>query len=296
MTPDAFLILCRAARDSLALFLTGSLLFAGWLAPRELGNALSARLGKFWAWGSVFTTVIVVATLPAEVSEVGDGWQDAFSPTLSKAVLVDTTIGQAWIIQAVAGVCLILLTWRKCGAVLSVIPACVLLTATALTGHVRMIGVGAMFFQAVHLLAGGFWCGGLIPVAMLVSDTRKKKWDCSMQVALARYSAAGHIAVLLVLLTGSGLGLNILGGWPKHVTVYSTLLILKLGLTSGMICIACVNRYVYVKNLRQKRNITTNLEYLQRGTIAEIAFAVAVIAIVAVAGRMDPTTLSLPTN
>lgn len=117
-----------------------------------------------------------------------------------------------------------------------------------------------------------------------------------MQVALARYSAAGHIAVLLVLLTGSGLGLNILGGWPKHVTVYSTLLILKLGLTSGMVCIACVNRYVYVKNLRQKRNITVSLKYLQRGTIAEIALSIAVIAIVAVAGRMDPTILSLPTN
>lgn len=52
MTPDAFLILCRAARDSLALFLTGSLLFAGWLAPRKLGNALSAAWESFGHGGA----------------------------------------------------------------------------------------------------------------------------------------------------------------------------------------------------------------------------------------------------
>lgn len=91
MTPDAFLILCRAARDSLALFLTGSLLLqGGWLRANSETHSLPAW--ESFGHGERFTTVIVVATLPAEVSEVGDGWQDAFSPTLSKAVLVDTTI------------------------------------------------------------------------------------------------------------------------------------------------------------------------------------------------------------
>ena len=101
-----------------------------------------------------------------------------------------------------------------------------------------------------------------------------------------RYSTMGHVAVFAVLVSGVVNSALILG--PQILDVASTyqqLLLVKVAAVAVMVGVALFNRYVLVPRLRQPGNA---LSGLRTGTVIEIVTALAVIALVAWFGTIEP--------
>src|SRR5262249_51238261 len=66
-------------------------------------------------------------------------------------------------------------------------------------------GLGHEINQSVHLLAGGIWLGGLVPLLWVVARaqrSRSQEWVSLLRSALPQFSHMGYAAVGFVALTG----------------------------------------------------------------------------------------------
>ncbi len=98
----------------------------------------------------------------------------------------------------------------------------------------------------------------------------------------------GHIAVALVLLSGTANTLLVVGHLPTDWrSPYQAKLLLKIGLVAIMTLTAIVNRYVFVPLLQGKNGWAESA--LQAGAIFELLLGTGVIGLVASFGTEDPS-------
>jgi putative copper resistance protein D len=99
--------------------------------------------------------------------------------------------------------------------------------------------------QALHLLAAGFWIGGLLAIA-----TRPSGGGPQWRAALMNFSFIGHAAVAVVILSGVLIGFVILGGQAAPWSfAYLTVLAVKVALVMAMTGFALYNRYYLVPRI-----------------------------------------------
>ena len=101
MSPEATLALCRFALDAAAT-LWGAFAYLGFLVPRDLALDVGDRLRSFRVRGAAVAAASSAALLPIQVATLADGWPDAINPGILSAVLTDTGVGRAWIVQFAA--------------------------------------------------------------------------------------------------------------------------------------------------------------------------------------------------
>ena len=221
ITPEVGLDLCRFLHDAAAMLLWGALAYLAALVPAPLASVVDRRLRVFRVAAIAVAVATTAAALPLEAAYVGNGWPDAFDlPTLT-AVLFDTGIGSAWMVQAALALLLIAAAaaspkaWRQ---VATAIAAGILLASLALTGHAVMhgglVGIGQRINDALHVLAGGAWLGALVPLLIVMPGLGDPARRDAARAALNRFSVAGHGAVALVIATGVANTFLILGHWP----------------------------------------------------------------------------------
>ncbi|WP_246662542.1 CopD family protein [Rhizobium sp. P44RR-XXIV] len=137
------------------------------------------------------------------------------------------------------------------------------------------------------MLTGGGWLGALVPLIPILRLLSRPECRTEAQLALRRFSTAGHWAVALVILSGIVNTILILKRLPTDwSSPYQTLLAIKIALVAGMSLLAIVNRYVFVHWM--SRNSSRALQALRIGSIAEIVIGFVVIGLVAVFGMMEP--------
>ncbi len=292
MTPDAANILCRFVFDGAALFLWGSAAYLWLLVPEGLSGSLWARL-RLWRIAAVALIVLAtLASLPVRSAMLGDGWADGLDAGVIGAMLTGTSIGTAWIWQALFAVLLLAVTCvprrRKIAA--TAVVSGLLLCGLALTGHAAMNSGGLRLLHRandmLHVLAGGAWLGALVPVVMVLSRLGDRTDGADALTALIRFSRAGHAAVALVILSGVANSLLILGGLPLDWSVaYQRLLAAKIGLALLMMLIAVFNRYWLVPRMGRTKSAASALVV---GTLAEVVLAAGVVALVAWFGTLEP--------
>ena len=294
MTSTAVVLaFCRFGLDAAALLLFGSSAYLAWLVPRPFADEVAARTGRATAAAVLVALVSTVARLPVEVATIGDGWRDAVDPTQVIGVLQDTSVGQAWTAQAAAATLLALVQavparWRLTATA----PAAGLLLASqSLGGHAAMhegpLGLLHRANDAAHLLCAGAWLGALWPVLVILNRDWRSERRHEARAALQAFSRAGHVAVALVLATGTLNAALVLGRWPTEPSSpYQTVLDLKVLCTAAMVALALINRYLVVPRLNDRRGAAANL---RRATLVEIALGLLVVALVATLGHMDPT-------
>ena len=159
----------------------------------------------------------------------------------------------------------------------------VALAAPALTGHTRAASPEALVVavDALHLVAGAVWLGGLVAIALVLSDLAAR--DDSGAVALSRFStcASGVLAVLLV--TGTFGAWRIAGSWGALLdTGYGGLLLVKVLLVLVAVAIAAWNRFSLLPRLRdasRRRERRDAAGLLVRTTLAEAGVLVAVLLV-----------------
>ncbi|BCQ45536.1 membrane protein [Erwinia rhapontici] len=225
----------------------------------------------------------------------GDGWQDTLEGDIWLAVL-QTQFGRAWQWQLALAVlcCLVLLFRRRLsgqGCQQTVLLLAVLqLSGLAFTGHAAMLdgwsGVFQRANQTVHLLSAAFWAGGLLPVVYLMRAARSPEHRYDAICTMMRFSRYGHLAVMLVVISGVINALLLLG-WPlASFRLYSQLLVLKSLLVGVMMGIALFNRYWLVPRF-QHSGAGAQQSFIT-STLVEIALAAAVLLVVGIFATLEP--------
>ena len=104
--------------------------------------------------------------------------------------------------------------------------------------------------------------------------------DAQIIKTMKRFSRYGHVAVVLVVITGVISAISILPQWPMVYSgsEYQSLLWFKIILVMGMIMLASINRYYIVPRIKQKGQVNyliiNSWVELLLGTMAILAVAI----------------------
>lgn len=263
-------------------------------------------LGR-WLWGSAALGAVLslagLVMLAAGMAGVPLASVDLASV---ETILGGTSVGIAWLFRVVAVtiafVAAIALR-RRPAVALSLIAgaAAVALGSLAWGGHGAMddgaVGWFHLAADIVHLWAAGIWVGALFALSLLVFR-RQAAVDRDHLIlshrALDGFSRAGTLSVGAIVLTG------LINSWlligPTNITrlpasLYGQLLIAKLFLFGAMSALAAANRFRLVPAF--ERSLATGdhadtLRALRRSLTIETGCAIAVLAIVAWLGTLEP--------
>lgn len=285
----AALVLCRWAHYSAALLIFGASSFVWLLAPPGLSVRLTPPFRAYATGAAGIVVATMVAWLVLEAGTMGDGWPDTVRPDTIVAVLFDTDFGRAWQVHGAASVLLAIAVASGRPSVVCPVAALVL-ASLGFVGHalIQSAGIGWLLRAnlALHLLAAGFWLGGLWPLlaTMRLADDP----DLRVQAieALRRFSTLGHVVVAAVVVTGIA-NTSLISGESIFETgsAYTGLLALKVAVVAMMIVLALINRYWLVPHLRSRPD---NARSILRNSVIEIGLGGLAVGLVSVFGLLDP--------
>lgn len=236
---------------------------------RDKAIAVSTRriLGGLWI-GIFLLAVNSVLGLLLQASDVFD---TSFVSSLSPGVLVQvlrTGYGRSWILQAgslVAITVILLLLYRRVKRESSaqhpvlwwagLLAGAALLIAPSWTGHAMVSREHfrlAVVTDWLHLLAGGFWVGGLFHLALtcpaVLSTIAKDHRPSALHHVIRLFTRTAMPSVALLLLAGL---YNTWAHVPNlralWVTPYGQALLVKLSLVLLMLVLGAINNYHFGK-------------------------------------------------
>ena len=216
-------------------------------------------------------------------SATGTAWEARVAALVVASIAALVAAGRAALLGLVAfaaGVALATLAWAGHGAMDE--------------GAVGWVHLGA---DILHLLAGGAWAGALLGLVLLVARPAGRVDAAHLTLthrALHGFGLVGTIMVGTIAVTG------IVNAWllvgvanlPNlAATVYGQLLIAKLVLFGAMLTLASFNRFRLTPAF--ERSITAvdhhgALRALRRSLAVEASCAVAILALVAWLGTLEP--------
>lgn len=260
----------------------------GWTA------VLDARLSRLLVLAALIALLSAGGWLLLVGAEMGGPWADAIRPHIIRIVLTETEFGHLWLGRLPLALAILLIAWRTRGAsaTLGVLSA-VLLASLAMTGHAVMntgwLGVAHEVNQAVHLLAAGFWLGGLVPLGLLLASSEASRTNGSARIgALRWFSDVATIAVMWVL--GSGIvNAWMLVGSPSDDSDYQITLLVKLALVGTIVTSALINRLVLLPPLVAGGDAA--YARMERNVKLEIALGALIVAAASVLGNLPPPAM-----
>lgn len=248
MLLTACYVLLRFAHFAGLMLLLGCTVWHLMLTPAPLNRFLARRLRPLWQSAAAGTLLSALLMLFCQAGVMGNGWADTLQPELWLAVL-GTQLGAVWLwqlIMAAASLILVFTSARKMQAYLFILTLAQLILL-ADTGHATLhqdlTGVIQRVSQAIHLVSGGFWVGGLVPAVFCLRLAQKRVWRTAAIRAMINFSYYGHLAVAAVIITGLVNSL-LIAGWPLPLdSLWFRLLLLKVALVAVMAGLALFNRY-----------------------------------------------------
>jgi putative copper resistance protein D len=304
---DAF-ALVRAVHLAATIVASGTVCFTAMIvepairqSSRHEGSPLADRL--FSRMRLLFRIGLILAVLS------GAGWFlfvaadisdrspfDVFSDDIAVSVLIDTQFGRIWLARLAFGVLLFLVTPFRPGAfgwpIIGLALAACLLVSLAWIGHagatVGTAGDLHLLSDILHFAAAGAWVGGLVPLALLIAETRREDDRVAgslMTIAVNRFSVLGVVSVAAILATGVVNKCLLIGSAAAlYDTEYGRLLTLKVMLFAAMISIAAINRFHLSPQLPADRPSSN----LARNCWIEAALGLGVIGIVGMLTLLPP--------
>ncbi|OAT47166.1 copper resistance protein D [Proteus hauseri ATCC 700826] len=294
MTPEDVYILCRFSHFVAVMFVFGLSFSAAILARDKFIPLIQVRLRPALAICTITLFITTFLWLVVLSGIMGDGWDDAWSFNIWKAVL-NTTFGQVWqwqLVLSTLALFMLFIHQRYIRNIGLLIIATLMLTFHALIGHSAMFtGTEAIIYkvnQIVHLISAAYWFGGLWPFVVCLQFLRNKDELADGMIkpiiaTMKKFSLFGHIAVFLVIVSGVISAIMLIPGWPitQLSSEYQSMLWLKIAFVGVMLGLAMINRYVLVPHIRRKNNfqwlLINSWFELLLGTV--VIFTVAIFAI-----------------
>ncbi|CAM4223582.1 copper homeostasis membrane protein CopD [Bordetella muralis] len=271
---------------------------------------MSGIAQRYIVFGRVtaFVGMVLSLCLMAVMAKAMSGAQDygELSAHVFEMILTGTHMGQAWSVRIVAlGVC-ILMTVLKLNPRLRFLGLAgasgIALSTLAWAGHGAMDdgirGYIHLSTDIAHLWAAGAWVGALAAFLML-AVTRKVSVRGSVEI-LSRtstgFASIGTLIVATLIVTGIVNYLLIVGPSlaPLFTTLYGRLLLGKLTLFVGMLCLAAANRYRLSPKLELSLttgNSSQAAAILRKSLLMESMLAICVLASVAWLGVLSPVAV-----
>jgi copper resistance protein D len=230
------------------------------------------------------------AVLMMMTAGMAGGLGGAFDIAFLATAVSDTQFGRVWIVR-------ILLTIVIVGLIVKPRPARdrsllvlsgVLLASVALTGHSALPGGASgilhQLADAAHLIAAGWWIGGLLALVLTARGLGSGAQDL-----LHRFSGVGYGAVAAIVLTGlfkSAILVATLKGADS--TAYGWTLLVKVALAAAMGLLALSNNFWITRRLKGGPDQALWLGRLQRSVTLEFLLGLGVLAVVGALGAMSP--------
>lgn len=230
-------------------------------------------------WVSII--LLAITSLAAFAQQASDLFGSSLSPSLWVRVL-RTGYGPSWILQvtsvALIAIILLLLT-RQISRTpfkehstfwwLGLAANAALLIAPSWTGHAVASARDfrlAVFTDWLHLIAGGFWVGGLFHLALTlrvtVSSVQKPHRTTVVYHLITRFTRVAIPSVVLLVLAGLyNTWAHIPGLKAFWITPYGQTLTLKLSLVSLMLFLGALNNLYFgkrAKRLLEARKTNSN--------------------------------------
>lgn len=221
-------------------------------------------------------------------------------------IVTQSAIGSAWVVRmaalAIAVLAVASLARSPLTARWALLASTVLAIATLVwTGHAGATegwtGTLHRLSDIIHMLAAAVWIGGIAAFSRLLFLPLERKSPVQIRIAhraLEQFSRVGTVAVGLIVLTGV-INSLILMGLPDPDALlssrYGQLLLAKLGLFATMLVLAGANRWRLTPALGAglaEGDPAPALRNLRRSLVLEAAAALAIIALVAWLGTMEP--------
>jgi len=214
----------------------------------------------------------------------------AFDLSVLATAISDTQFGRVWIVRILLAIVLLGLIVKprpERDRPLLILSAG-LLASVALTGHSALPGgVPGILHQladAAHLVAAGWWIGGLLALVLTARGLGAGAHD-----VLHRFSGVGYGAVAAIVLTGlfkSAILVATLGGVDS--TTYGWTLLLKVALAALMGLLAVSNNFWIARRLQGGPDQALWLGRLQHSVTLEFALGLAVLAVAGALGALSP--------
>lgn len=260
-----------------------------------------------WLWGSAVLGALLslggLLVLAAGMAGVPLASVDLASVEM---IVGATSVGMAWIVRMaallLAFIAAIALRRRPAAALPLVAGAgAIALASLAWGGHGAMdeaaIGWVHLTADIGHLLAAGIWVGALLALLLLVfrrRDLVDRDHLILSHRALAGFSLDGTLTVAAIIVSGLVNSWLLVG--PANIlklpsSLYGQLLIAKLLLFGAMAALAATNRFRLVPEFERSLASVDDaaaLRALRRSLAIETGCAVAVLALVAWLGTLEP--------
>lgn len=223
-----------------------------------------------------------------------------------REIISESAIGTAWIVRMAAMIIAVLAAgaldhYPKASRWALLVSSAVAIGTLVWTGHAGategLTGTVHRLSDVIHMLAASVWIGGLTAFSWMLSRPQIALSEERLLVAhraLDRFSLVGTLAVGLIVATGIINWLAIVG-LPNlaqaTLTPYGKLLIIKLLLFVGMLALAGLNRWRLTPGLGTAIRIGDTASViigLRRSLLAEGGAALAILALVAWLGTLDP--------
>jgi len=282
----------RAIHFASLMTIFGAGAHATLLRKKGLGTLPSQRPLRAMLIGAATLALVSACVWLALVAgQMSGDWHAALDPSAILMVLRSTRFGHIFLVR-IAGLALL---WAIClgrNAPASVAPfvlAGALLGAVALTSHAAASGNDTLSLlvssanDTLHLLAAGFWTGGLALLALLVWTQRSEL--AKMLLPLRVFSQWGTYAVAALVVSGFTNIVFIRPAAPWR-GVYGEVLAVKMGIALAMIAFACLNRWRVTPALAS--GAPAAVWPLGRNVAIELVLGLSVVAIVGQLGLMPP--------
>ncbi len=306
---DGALIALRFAQYLGVATLFGASLFYLYALPAA-GPAAAARLGwprRLLLAGALLTLVGASTGVVAQTAVMAGSLSEALKPESLRFVAVETGIGQAGVLRAIAGaVAILLLLGVRPNRTLWMLVSTLGLVAGA---SLAWMGHGAategsgralhLVSDLLHSLAACVWVGALVAFLALLwpRGDRSPELQAASHRALDGFSGLGSALVAVLVITG------LINSWflvgPDRLeglwtTPYGRLLLAKLVLFGGMLALAAANRFRLTPGLQLalegEGSAITAVAALRRSLLLETGVGLAVLALVAWLGTLAPVS------
>ena len=248
------------------------------------------RFPRALRWSAVIALVSSWAVLLMMAAGMGGSLNGAVDPHVLSTAVSDTAFGRVWMVRILLAIALmaVMVRPRPARDKLMLILSGLFLASVALTGHSAMPGgapgVLHRLADAVHLIAAGWWIGGLLALVLAV-----RRLGPEAAKVLHRFSGVGYGAVAAIVFTGLFKSLILVATLNgADSTAYGLTLLLKVILFLGMGALALSNRFWITPGLDRGGDRDLWLKRLQWQVGAEFALGMGVMAVVGALGAMSP--------